>query len=104
MKSGTEAPAPSLLIQVNALHRQGNELGNTLSHGREEHMRYVTGLLLVGLTIGPALAETTKDSTTPNKKTSPDAVTYEDCVARCEKCRSRRNPDCVKNFCTGYPH
>jgi hypothetical protein len=67
-------------------------------------MRHVTGLILVGLIIGPALAETAKDSTAPNEKTSPDAVTYEDCVARCEKCKSRRNPDCVKNFCTGYPH
>jgi hypothetical protein len=67
-------------------------------------MRHVTGLILVGLTIGPALAETAKDSAATNEKTSPNAVTYEDCVARCEKCKSRRNPDCVKNFCAGYPH
>jgi hypothetical protein len=30
-------------------------------------------------------------------------VTFGDCVARCEKCKSLKNPDCIKNFCTGYP-
>lgn len=70
-------------------------------------MRNVVGLLLVGLAISPALAQKVKEQTpkqpTLIEQTRP-GVTYEDCATRCEKCGSGRNPDCVKNFCTGYPH
>ena len=70
-------------------------------------MRSVIGLLLVGLAISPALAQKA-DEQTPKQPTLTEqmrpGVTYEDCVTRCEKCGSGKNPDCVRNFCTGYPH
>jgi hypothetical protein len=70
-------------------------------------MRYVIGLLLVGLAVSPALAQKANEQT-PKQPAfiahiGPGA-TYEDCVTRCERCESGRNPDCVKNFCTAYPH
>jgi hypothetical protein len=70
-------------------------------------MRNVIGLLLVGLAISQALAQKANEQA-PKQPALTDqtrwGITYEDCVARCEKCGSRRDPDCVKNTCTGYPH
>jgi hypothetical protein len=69
-------------------------------------MRLVAGLLFVGLTIGPAVAQNAKEPTQEQKEPTlmeqmRAGVSYENCVARCEKCGSGRNPDCVKNFCAG---
>jgi hypothetical protein len=70
-------------------------------------MRYVTGVLLVGLAISPALAQKVNEQTpkqpVPTEQTGW-VLTYEDCVTRCAKCASGRNPDCVRNFCSGKPH
>jgi hypothetical protein len=45
---------------------------------------HITGLLLVGLAISPTLAQKA-DEQTPKQPTG-------------------KNPDCVRNFCTGYAH
>ncbi len=63
---------------------------------------HAIGLLLVGLAISPAVAQTAKEPTL-QERLRP-GVTYEDCVTRCKQCGSGKNPDCVKNFCTGYAH
>ena len=70
-------------------------------------MRRVVTLLLVGLAISPAWAQDGKGQAQKQPTLIQQArpgVTYEDCVARCNKCGSGMNPDCVRNFCTGYPH
>lgn len=64
-------------------------------------MRCAIGLLLIGLAISPALAQKGKEPTLMEQ--IRPGVSYEDCVARCAKCGSGQNPDCVKNFCTGHP-
>ena len=70
-------------------------------------MRDVIGLLLVGLVLNQVSAQKANEQT-PKRPAAVShmgpGATYEDCVARCEKCGSDRNPDCVKNFCTSYPH
>ncbi|QIO32976.1 hypothetical protein [Bradyrhizobium sp. 1(2017)] len=52
--------------------------------------------------IGPAIAQEKAPKTLQEQRRP--GVTYEDCVERCNKCGSGKNPDCVKNFCTGYEH
>jgi hypothetical protein len=64
-------------------------------------MRCTIGLFLVGLAISPASAQQTKKPSLMEQM-RPN-VTYEDCVTRCEKCGSGKNPDCVRNFCAGHP-
>ena len=65
-------------------------------------MRCAIGLLLVGLAISPALGQNAKEPTFLEQMRP--GVSYEDCVTRCKKCGSGKNPDCVKNFCAGHPH
>jgi hypothetical protein len=70
-------------------------------------MRNVIGLLLVGLAISSALAQKANEQTPKQPaliEQMRHGVTYENCVTRSEKCGSGRNPDCVRNYCTGYPH
>jgi hypothetical protein len=64
-------------------------------------MQRTIGLLIVGLAISPASAQKAKEPTLMEQ--IRPGVTYEDCATRCEKCGSGKNPDCVKNFCTGHP-
>jgi hypothetical protein len=64
--------------------------------------RYAIGFLLTQLAISPVLAQKDKGPPTLIEQMRP-AITYEDCETRCKECGSGRNPECVKNFCTGYP-
>lgn len=61
-----------------------------------------TAMLTLALSVGPAIAQ--KTSPPPLIAQIRPGVTYEDCVERCKKCGSGRNPHCIKYFCTGYPH
>ncbi|EHR01105.1 hypothetical protein Bra471DRAFT_01790 [Bradyrhizobium sp. WSM471] len=65
-------------------------------------MKYAIGLLLAGLLVGSALAQKSHREPMLIEQIRP-GVTYEDCVTRCQKCGSGKNPYCIKNFCTGYP-
>ena len=64
-------------------------------------MKRLVALLPLGLLLAPAFAQTPPQP--PLIQQIRPGVTYEDCVARCKKCGTGKNPDCVKNFCTGYP-
>jgi hypothetical protein len=72
-------------------------------------MKLVRTLVLLGFVISPAFAQNAPQA--PQSPSSAGAtdkdwragVTYEDCETRCKECGTGRNPDCVKNFCTGYP-
>ena len=67
-------------------------------------MKRLVALLLFGLLLAPAFARTQTPPQPPLIQQVHPGVTYEDCVERCKKCGTGKNPDCVKNFCTGYPH
>lgn len=66
-------------------------------------MKHAVGLLVAGLLVSPTLAQKSHREPMLIEKMRP-GVTYEDCVTRCHKCGSGKNPYCIKNFCTGYPH
>jgi hypothetical protein len=67
------------------------------------------GAILLSLALFDSPASGQKASQPPPTEHPPPIehtqpiVTFDDCVARCEKCKSLKNPDCIKNFCTGYP-
>jgi hypothetical protein len=71
-------------------------------------MRCGAILVLLALFVSPATGQKASqppptEQPPPIEHTQP-VVTFEDCVARCEKCKRLKDPDCIKNSCTGYPH
>lgn len=69
-------------------------------------MKCAIMLVFVAFLMNPAFAQNTSQAPPNAPKASgglrPE-VTYEDCETRCKQCGTGRNPDCVRNFCTGYP-
>jgi len=69
-------------------------------------------MALISILFAPAFAQTPQPplprvqptQVPPSQRNFGSAVTYEDCVARCQQCGSGHNPECSRNFCTGYPH
>ena len=69
-------------------------------------MKFVGAMVLIGLVLSPAFGQEVvpRSQVPPSQRNLGSEVTYEDCVARCEKCGSGKNPNCMRNFCGGKPH
>jgi hypothetical protein len=69
-------------------------------------MKPLCAMVLIGLLFSPAFGQTPvpRSQVPPSQGNLGSAVTYEDCVTRCKKCGSGQNPECIREFCSGYPH
>jgi hypothetical protein len=61
-------------------------------------MKFVGAMVLIGLVLSPAFGQEVvpRSQVPPSQRNLGSEVTYEDCVARCEKCGSGKNPNCMR--------
>ncbi|KRP85977.1 hypothetical protein AOQ73_36495 [Bradyrhizobium pachyrhizi] len=64
-------------------------------------MKAGTALLALVLAALPAMAQQQEKPKRLIDEHRP-GVTYEDCVARCDKCSGYKSADCIQHYCSGY--